>query len=127
MNELKEKIRNDPYLKFLGISLDELEKGRALCSLTVTEEMMNFLNFTHGGLVFSLADAAFSAASNSDHTPSCALDVSGSFLKSAKPGDRLTAEARLIHTTKRTGVYRMDVHNNGELMATFNGTVFRRV
>ena len=127
MNELKAKIQDDPYLKYLGITLDELEKGRAVCSLTVTKDMMNFLNFTHGGLIFSLADVAFSAASNSDHLPSCALDVSGSFLKSAAVGDRVTAEAKLIHTTKRTGMYRMDVRNNGELIATFNGTVFRRV
>jgi acyl-CoA thioesterase len=127
MNDLKQKITNDPYLKFLGITLDELEKSRAVCSITITADMMNFLNFTHGGLIFSLADVAFSAASNSDHLPSCALDVSGSFLKSASVGDRVTAEARLVHTTKRTGLYRMDVRNNGELIATFNGTVFRRV
>jgi acyl-coenzyme A thioesterase PaaI-like protein len=42
-------------------------------------------------------------------------------------GDTLVAEARLLHTTKRTGVYRMDVFRNDELIATFNGTVFRKV
>ena len=127
MEELLVKIKNDPYAGLLGISINRLEKGYASCSVTVTDKMLNFLGLLHGGLIFSLADVAFSAASNSDHEPSCALDVSGSFFRSADPGDTITAEASLIHTTRRTGVYRMDVKKNGELMATFNGTVFRRI
>ncbi|HDP80117.1 MAG TPA: hotdog fold thioesterase [Spirochaetes bacterium] len=126
MKEFTAKVENDPYMKFLGITVEKVERGYALCSLRVTPEMLNFLGLLHGGLVFSLADAAFSAASNSDHTPSYALDVSGTFLKTAAVGDTITSEAKLVHTTKRTGLYRMDVRNRGELMATFNGTVFRK-
>jgi len=127
MDKLREKIQNDPWARFLGVKLDLLEKGHARCSVVVRAEMLNFLGAVHGALIFSLADVAFSAASNSDYSPSLALDVSGSFLKGAAVGDTLTAEARLLHTTKRTGVYRMDVFKNGELIATFNGTVFRKV
>jgi acyl-CoA thioesterase len=127
MSEIKDMIRKDPYARFLGIEFQKIEKGYSLCKLRVTEDMMNFAGLVHGGLVFSLADAAFSAASNYDYHPSYALDVSGSFLQSGKIGDTIIAEAALIHTTKRTGVYRLEVHNNGELMATFNGTVFRKV
>ena len=127
MNDITEKIANDPYVRFLGINIDKVEKGYASCSVTITENMFNFIGLVHGGLIFSLADVAFSAASNSDYLPSYALDVSGSFLKTAKIGDVIVAEARLIHTTKRTGVYRMNVLNNNELIATFNGTVFRKV
>lgn len=127
MNELNQQVKNDPYLNFLGIEVDSAGEGRAVCSLTVQEHMLNFLGLVHGGLIFSLADAAFSAASNSDWKPSCALDVSGSFLKSVEVGDRITAEAVRLNTTRRTGLYRMDVRHNEELIATFNGTVFRKV
>jgi len=127
MEDFMKKVSNDPYMKFLGIKVEKIEKGYSACSIVITKDMLNFLNFVHGGLIFSLADAAFSAASNSDHLPSYALDVSGSFLKTAAVGDRITAEAKLIHTTKRTGVYRMEVFHNEELLATFNGTVFRKV
>ncbi len=126
MKELLEKVSGDPYANMLGIRVDKVEKGYALCSVTITENMLNFLGLVHGGLIFSLADVAFSAASNSDHTPSYALDVSGSFLRGVAVGDSVAAEARLVHTTRRTGVYRMDVTRNGELVATFNGTVFRK-
>ncbi|HOO72945.1 MAG TPA: hotdog fold thioesterase [Spirochaetota bacterium] len=127
MDELLQKIQADPYANLLAITIEKLDKGYALCSVTITEDMLNFVGLVHGGLVFSLADVSFSAASNSDYHPSYALDVSGSFLRSASVGDRLTSEASLVHTTRRTGVYRMDVKKNGELIATFNGTVFRKM
>ena len=36
-----------------------------IVSLTVTEAMHNFHGMTHGGVIFSLGDIAFAAASNS--------------------------------------------------------------
>ena len=127
MIDITEKIKNDPYANFLGVRIDKVGEGCASCSVTITRDMFNFLGGVHGGLIFSLADVAFGFASNSDHLPSYALDVSGSFLKTAKVGDVIVAEATLVHTTKRTGFYRMQVFNGDELIATFNGTVFRKV
>lgn len=127
MSDIAEKVKNDPYAGLLGIIVESVDEGYARCSVTVSGSMLNFLGMLHGGLVFSLADVAFSAASNRDHSPSYALDISGSFLRTAKVGDVIIAEARLIHTTRRTGVYRMDVKNGSDLMATFNGTVFRKI
>lgn len=120
------KVRGEPYAASLGIRIDAVEEGYASCSVTITEDMLNFLGVVHGGLIFSLADVAFSAASNSDHFPSYALDVSGSFLRAPRVGDVITADARRIHGTKRTGVYRIEVSGGEELIATFNGTVFRK-
>lgn len=125
MNDFIKKLNKDPYALHLGIRFDHVEDHFASCSLTVSENMFNFLGVVHGGLVFSLADAAFSAASNRDHFPSFALDVSGSFLKTAKLGDVLRADARQIHATNRTALYCMQVFKGDELIATFNGTVFK--
>ena len=126
MDEFLETVRKDPWANFLGVTIEKVEKDYACCSVVIREEMLNFLGAVHGAMIFSLADVAFSAASNSDYSPSLALDVSGSFLKGAVTGDTLRAEARMLNTTKRTGLYRMDVSKNGELIATFNGTVFRQ-
>jgi acyl-CoA thioesterase len=125
-SDIIEKVRGEPYAGSLGIRIDTVEEGCAVCSVTITRDMLNFLGVVHGGLIFSLADVAFSAASNRDHFPSYALDVSGSFLRSPLVGDVVVAEARRVHATKRTGVYRIEVLNGGELIATFNGTVFRK-
>lgn len=125
MTDFKTVVQTDPYASHLGICFDRVEPGFASCSLTIKEYMFNFLNVVHGGLVFSLADAAFSASSNRDHSPSYALDVSGSFLQTAKLGDVLRAEAQLVHATRRTALYRMTVLNGEDLVATFNGTVYK--
>ena len=127
MSKFFDALCSDPWANFLGVQIEKVEQGYACCSVVVREEMLNFLGAVHGALIFSLADVAFSAAANSDYSPSLALDVSGSFLKGAKVGDTLRAEARMLNTTKRTGLYRMDVSKNDELIATFNGTVFRKV
>ncbi|MGD0821695.1 MAG: hotdog fold thioesterase [Desulfomonilia bacterium] len=127
MDDITQKILKDPFIRFLGISVDTIEKGYSRCSVVIRDEMLNFNGAVHGGLIFSLADVAFSIASNSDHLPSFALDVSGSFLKTPQVGDKVVAEAKMIHTTKRTGLYRMEVFKGNELIATFNGTVFRKV
>ncbi len=118
-----EDLVNDPYANTLGIRVDEAEKGYSCCSVVVTEKMLNFLGVVHGGLIFSLADVAFSVASNKEGPVAYAIDVSGSFFKSAKVGDTLTAKATRVHRGRRTGVYRIEVFNNAELIATFNGTV----
>ncbi len=127
MDAVAAKTASDPFAGFLGIRVDRVEEGFASCSVTIGNNMCNFLGVAHGGLIFSLADVAFSVASNRDHHPSYALDVSGSFLKSARVGDVMRAEARLVHATRRTGLYRMDVFSQDRLVATFNGTVFRKV
>lgn len=125
-SDIADKVRREPYADSLGIRVDAVKEGCATCSVTVTGDMLNFLGVVHGGLIFSLADVAFSAASNSDHFPSYALDVSGSFLRAPQIGDVVVAEARRVHTTKRTGVYRIEVTSGDKLIATFNGTVFRK-
>ncbi len=127
MTDILNLVSKDPFACFLGIDVEEADDGFARTSLIVREDMLNFLGFVHGGLIFSLADVAFAAASNSDYSPSFALDVSGSFFKTVKVGDRISADAVRIHTTKRTGVYRMEVKHNDMVIATFNGTVFRKV
>jgi acyl-CoA thioesterase len=127
MDEFLNTVRNDPWANFLGVTIEKVEKDFARCSVIIRGDMLNFLGAVHGALIFSLADVAFSAAANSSYSPSLALDISGSFIKGAVVGDTLTAVARMLNTTKRTGLYRMDVSKNGELIATFNGTVFRKV
>lgn len=121
-----ETIKSDPYARSLGVEWIEIKEGYAQLNVIITDDMLNFLGYLHGGVVFSLADIAFSAASNMDHSPSLALNVSGNFLRSAKTGDTVKAIAERIHTTKRTGLYKMEVVLNDELVAQFNGTVFRK-
>jgi len=58
-----------------------------------------------------LADLAFALASNSHGFITLALDVSVSFLKAARVGEKIEAEAKEEHLGKSTAVYIMTVKN----------------
>ncbi|WP_423745022.1 hotdog fold thioesterase (plasmid) [Haladaptatus sp. SPP-AMP-3] len=108
-DERYDEIANDPFCATLGIELTALESGGARTELTVREELLNFHGTPHGGVVYSLADAAFAAASNADGDTALALETNISYLSAADVGDRLVAVAEREDETRRTGTYRVDV------------------
>jgi acyl-CoA thioesterase len=89
--------------------------------------MLNFHGIPHGGVIFSLADAAFAAAGNSYGQTAVALNVNISFLSAAPVGARLYAEATEESLGRRTALYRMAVTtDDGTLVALCHGTVYRK-
>ncbi|HPS57038.1 MAG TPA: hydroxyphenylacetyl-CoA thioesterase PaaI [Spirochaetota bacterium] len=124
--ELKQKFESgDLFPKSLGIELVELEPGRAVVAMTVTESMANFHGTAHGGALFTLADTAFALSCNSHGTPAVALSVTMDYMAPARPGDRLVAVAEEAQRTKRTGSYHITVTANGETkIAFFRGLAF---
>src|SRR4030065_152780 len=88
----KELIALDPFANILGIEVLELKPGWARSALKLREDDLNFLGMVHGAAIFSLADAAFAAASNSFGTKAVALSISIDFMAAAEPGDELFAE-----------------------------------
>jgi acyl-CoA thioesterase len=126
LEEIRERIERDPFARHLGIELLELSEGHSKVALTVSEGMLNFAGIPHGGVIFSLADAAFAAASNSHGQLSVALNVSISFLAAAPLGARLYAEATEENLGRRTALYRLAVTaEDGTLIALCQGTVYR--
>ena len=125
--KLIEKIGCDPFARSLGIELVELRTGYSKLSMTVREEMLNFHGIPHGGAVFSLADAAFAAASNSHGTQAVALQMNISYLAAASSGIKLYTEATEEKLGKRTALYRITVTDEaGGLIASCQGLVYRR-
>ena len=120
-------IQQDPYAKFLGAEIELIEPGRSRVVLTVTPQMLNFHGMTHGGIVFSLGDIAFAAASNSRGQTAVALDVNIAFLKATQPGDQLIAEAVEQHQSGRTALYDITVKDqHGTLIAKSQNLVYRK-
>ena len=125
MNKIIKKINQDPYVNYLGIKPEEVMPGYARCSIHITSNMLNADGIPHGGLIFSLADVAFSAAAWSIHMPSVAINISGNFFKPSKVGDLLISEAKLDRSTKKFGNFDIYVKKNDSLIASFNGTAFK--
>ncbi len=116
---------DDPYCETLGIELLDIGEGTATTELTVTEDLLNFHGTPHGGAVYSLADAAFAAASNSHGDTAVALETNISYLDAVDVGDVLTATAEETHVAGRTAEYEVVVTDqDDERISTFRGRVY---
>ncbi|HRI19953.1 MAG TPA: hydroxyphenylacetyl-CoA thioesterase PaaI [Panacibacter sp.] len=116
----------DYFSQWMGVQILATGEGYSKIQMTLRKEMLNGFGIAHGGITFAFADSAFAFACNSDGKITVALDVSISFPKSGKEGDVLTAEAKQINKTTRTGLYLIEVKNqHGDLVALFKGTCFK--
>lgn len=125
MNDILEKLKGDPYANLLGVIPEKVEKGYARCSLKVSEKHLNFGGFPHGGMLFSLADVAFSGAAASIHMPAIALNVTTDFCGSAKVGFELVAEAKLKSESRKFCFFDIEVKHGEKLVASFSGTAYK--
>jgi len=127
LEQVINRIRQDPFAQFMGIELLEVRLGYSKVSMVVAEHMVNFHGIPHGGAIFSLADAAFAAAGNSHGQVAVALNVNISFLAAVPVGARLIAEATEENLGRRTALYRMAVTaEDGTLVALCHGIVYRK-
>ena|SRR5581483_5059551 len=119
-------MQQDYFSQWMGVKVLDIEEGYSKIQITLRKEMLNGFAIAHGGITFALADSAFAFACNSDGRITVALDVSISFPRPGKEGDVLTAEAKRINKTLRTGLYLIEVKNqNDELVALFKGTCYK--
>ena len=110
----------DNASRALGITLEQVEPGKAQMTMTVREDMINGHGTCHGGYIFTLADSTFGFACNSHNKVSVAASADISFLKPVRLGDRLTARAREIYLEGRNGIYDVEVRNDaGDVVAQF--------
>ncbi|MEV6030038.1 hydroxyphenylacetyl-CoA thioesterase PaaI [Nonomuraea sp. NPDC052116] len=106
----------------LGIELTELGEGRAVCRMTVTDQMINGHDLCHGGYVFLLADTAFACACNSHGPVTVAAGAEITFVSPAHAGDVLEAEAAERTRYGRSGIYDITVRGAaGRVVAEFRG------
>ena len=84
-----------------GITVVEISEGYAKAALQVTENHTNPVGSVHGGCLFTLADAAASAAAASYGDRITTVDTSFHYLRPALKIDQIYAEARVIKRGRR--------------------------
>src|SRR5882757_8719892 len=82
-------LERDRFTHWLGLKIDEISAGYCKLHYTIREDMLNGFDSVHGGILFSAADSAFAFACNSHGRITVALDVSITFTRPAKTGDKL--------------------------------------
>ena len=120
------KLKSDRYASFLGIEITKIERGYAQANLTVTERMLNFNGFAHGGLIFSLADAAFAAACNSFNQTAAALSFHIAYRRPVQVNTQLVAEAVEESSGKSTALYEIVVKTDDQrIVAMCEGLAYK--
>jgi acyl-CoA thioesterase len=121
----RELINKDPYAAYLGVEVLDIKPGWAKVGVKLNPDHLNFLGMVHGGVIFSLADVAFAAASNSFGSKAVALSVSIDFISAAVISDELIAEVGLVSRAGKTGNYEMKVLDSvGNTIALCHGWVY---
>lgn len=123
-NEMLKFVENDRFARFIGIKLIKVEPGYAIAKIEITENHLNGLNLVQGGVIFTLADYAFAAASNSKGFATVSINTNISFLKTPR-GRILTAEAKEISYSKNICLYNIDVFDeDNTIIANLSSTGF---
>lgn len=106
---------DDGASQWLGMTLVSVDEGTAVMSLVVEKHHCNGHGMCHGGITFSLADSAFAFACNSRNQATVAQNNMITFTAPARVGDRLTATAREVSMTGRSGIYDVRVSNQDDV------------
>jgi phenylacetic acid degradation protein PaaD len=115
----------DHASRHLGITIEDVGPGRAVARMAVTETMINGHDLCHGGYLVLLADTAFAFACNTYNRRTVAQGLDVTFLRPARLGDTLVAQAGELARRGRTGIYDVTVSrltaDGAEVVAEFRG------
>ena len=113
---------DDHASKWVGMEITYMDEGESVIELTVERHHCNGHGICHGGVTFMLADSAFAFACNSRNQSTVAQHNMISFTAPGRLGDRLTATAREVSLTGRSGIYDVTVTNQqSQKIAEFRG------
>lgn len=127
METLKKCMSKDRFAADAGIELVTAGPGTARARMSLRPGHQNGLGSVMGGAIFTLADFAFAAASNSHGTVAVAVNANISFNKAVPPSGTLWAEAKENSKNFKLGTYTVEVRDDaGDLVALFQGMVYRK-
>ncbi len=106
----------------LGMAIRDIAAGHAVVTMEIRPSMVNGHGLCHGGFIFTLANSAFAYACNTHNEMNLAQHCTVTFLRPARLGDTLIAEATERAREGHSGIYDVCVRSlNGEIVAEFRG------
>ncbi|WP_299366476.1 PaaI family thioesterase [Winogradskyella sp.] len=115
----------DAFSQWLGIEILECEIGRCKLGMTIRKEMLNSMNYAHGGVSYALADTAFGFAANTHGKYAVSIETSINHIEALEEGDYLVAESVIEKVNNKLGFNVVEVKRGEELVALFKGVVYR--
>ncbi|MBQ2995717.1 MAG: PaaI family thioesterase [Oscillibacter sp.] len=99
-----------------GIYLEELSKGHAKVTKTVTADDLNPLQYAHGGVYYAVADTACGSAVISHGHMVVTVSGSYNYFRSAKEGDTIICEAHEVKHGKTICVSECTIKDQNEVL-----------
>jgi acyl-CoA thioesterase len=119
-------FEKDRFSHYVGIELIKVEAGYAVTKLELSERHLNGLDVIQGGAIFTLADFAFAAATNSNGLATVGINANINYFKSPK-GKVITAYAKEISSSRRICSCEVEIlDEDGSLVAKYSGTGYRK-
>lgn len=123
--ELIAKVfERDRFARENGMRVVQVRLGFARTEMTVEPRHLNSVGVLQGGALFTLADLAFAAASNSHGVVALACQADMTWFKAVASG-KLTATAEEIARTRKLSTCVVRITDEaGELVAQFKGLAY---
>ena len=118
-------LSQDAFSTWMGIKILECEIGRVKIGMTIRKDMLNSMNYAHGGVSYTLADTAFGYAANTHGKYAVSIETSINHIEALVEGDYIIAEASLKSLKNKLGFYIIEVKKGEMLVALFKGVAFR--
>ena len=118
-------LSQDAFSQWMGIEIIECELGRCKVAMTIRKEMLNSMNYAHGGISYTLADTAFGFAANTHGKYAVSIETSINHIEALNEGDYLVAESVIEKVNNKLGFNVIEVKRGDELVALFKGVVYR--
>ncbi|MDJ0644481.1 MAG: hotdog fold thioesterase [Flavobacteriaceae bacterium] len=118
-------LRQDAFSQWLGIEILECEIGHVKVGMTIRKEMLNSMNYAHGGISYSLADTAFGFTANTHGKYAVSIETSINHIEALEENDKLVADCVIEKVNNKLGFNVVEVKRGDELVALFKGVVYR--
>lgn len=119
--------QGDRFAANTGCILKEVREGYARAELVVTPDHLNAGGVCQGGVYFTLADIALAAVMNSREQLTFGIENNIVFLKSAKVGETLIAEAVEVFNHHKIPYVDVRITNQkGDLCCVVTGLAYRK-
>jgi len=116
----------DLFAVHIGCRVTRMEEGYAEAQTELEDYHKNGMGMAHGGFIYSLADLAFAAASNSRRKTAVSVNATISYMQPITSG-LIRAEAREAGSNRRLATYIVTVYDQQDTAcAVFQGTVFKK-
>ena len=99
-DRIQRAIASDSMIRHFRMEVEETSDRLTRVSAVVGEDSLQLHDLAHGAFMFALMDVAFALTVNAS-VDAVAVQWSISQFRSAKLGDRVTAECRLLHGGRR--------------------------